>query len=255
MQPFYSMTNTLQPGKIVKYFGTMTERLTEVSESLIFQDFDFDFEDIINTATTLINGYSVRFKTNVIKDNSPNWGYKQNMVWLPMKNLYLDEANPLHYGTEDSGIYSDLYRTGNYPYITDGKLDSTLISNLVDNSKKVYVYGGFGDLWGMNNLQDYYPTTEGYDPNNYNPTLITKVNNTLRIALNFKMNNTINQRLQISDIEIRAYYSYNSDSPIWLNGTWNRGTWYNGDFYAGNFLSGMWIKGNFYGGNIAANYR
>jgi hypothetical protein len=251
-----SITNVNQSGKIVKYFGNMSER-NSISETLMFQDFDFDFNEVTNTATTLINGYSVRFKTNIIKNGLSSNGFNQNMVWLPLKNLYLSDIDSLgfQYSPYDLGYYSDIYRTGNCAYITSGKLNNTEISNLIDGNKKTYMYGGFDDLWGMNNLQEYYPNSEGFDENNYNPTAIIKVNDTLRIGMNFKMNMTISQQLQISDIEIRAYYTYNNEIPIWLNGTWNRGTWYNGDFYTGKYLSGMWIKGNFYGGNIAANYR
>ncbi len=254
-------TYSTHSGKIVKYLGLYGDRLSVDTNSIFFQDFNFDFDFILNTATTLVNGYSIKFDTDIVKNGCNNNGYRHNLVWLPLKKLTLEKftgTNPNYYSNDyDTAYYNSgtitnpIYKyNGVYDDIEIGKNKNIQVTNKLDGTQQTNYYGGLDDMWGMNGLEDYY-----YYPETYNPTLVSTAISQMRIGIKFYLDGTINQQLYLSNIQIKAYYSNEDEIPIWRNGTWQQGTWYNGDFYDGTFKSGMWLKGNFYGGSLASGYR
>lgn len=255
----YKTNSPNDSGKIVKYVGLMSHR-NNISSILSFQDFDFNYDFITDLNTTLVNGYAIRFNTNIIKDNSYRTAYKDITAMLPLKDLVLtsvDSFGNKTWGTEDSCYYTQTIYSGHtgLPNIPIGKIKSTI---LITNQ---WYFGGFGDMWGLVDNQDqglelyYIGAVPAFNLDLYNPRLVTTAENRLRVSLQFGLDLPIIQQLRVSDLEVKVYYSDETNIPIWENGTWYRGTWYNGDFYNGKFLSGMWIKGNFLGGDLASDYR
>lgn len=259
----YKTNAPTNSGKLVKYVGIMSHRINVTSSILSFQDFDFDYDFVTDIQNTLVNGYAIRFKTQVLKDNSYRTAYKNITAMLPLKDLVFagfDNSDNKEYDIINDTCYytPSLYSTGNinYPNIPIGK---TKIISL--DSYNDWYFGGVDDMWGLvdnqgNGLELYYDDTETFfNLDLYNPKILSTAKNRLRVSLSFDLDLVVTQQLRISDIEVKVFYSNESNIPIWRNGTWHKGTWYNGDFYNGNYLSGMWIKGNFYGGNLSSDYR
>jgi len=253
------MENSSDSGKVVKYMGLFFDRdTTLISSQIIFQDFDFKLPE---TLTSTIVGFNVKFNCDVNNDKSGNEeAYKINKIFLPYKNLYLnDSSSSLGYDmTYDTYEYTDVYGSSVFgDLITPNKIEKTINSTITENSS--YNLGGFNDMWGLSSndasLENYYPSSEGFNPNFYNPKNLSIQNNKLRISLSFSMTNIISQRFYLKDVKIRLFYNNDIDTPKWYNGIFKRGTWYNGDFYQGDFLSGLWFKGNFYDGNMGSGYR
>lgn len=252
-------------GKIVKYSNVMASRSSTTSSMLSFQDFDFNYDFITDLDTTLVNGYMIKFNTQIIPNSSYRSGYKNIAAMLPLKDLVLNHIDSSDYktwGTDDECYYNPSYYTGytslGYPDIPIGKTKEV---SLDYTNLEYWNFGNLGDMWGLvddqnRGLELYYSgSTPPFDLDTYNPRLVTTSSERLRVNLRFDLDMTISQQLRLYDIQVKTFYSDDVDIPIWLNGTWNKGTWYNGDFYSGNFYSGMWIKGNFYGGSLASNYR
>ena len=260
--------NTTDIGKIVSFNNNLIDRSFIQSPSLFFQDLDFIFTDV---DTDKINGYSIKYDVFIDNDFYEHSGYLHGSVWLPVKKLvltgvdlttpnnpqftYSDPLNGWDAGWYDPSLYQ--HTSTNLINIDNAgqKRKNGTLNNLLDGNKNTYYYGGYGDLWDLSGLTMYYSYNNNFNENNYNVTLTDTATNKLRIALNCYINGTIDQKIYISNVQIKAYYSDETIIPIWNNGTWYKGTWYNGDFYDGSFISGLWIKGNFYGGNLSSNYR
>ena len=281
------LENSTSSGKMVKYLPMYSHREWRQMPGITFQNFDFNFGFVENTANTLINGFSVRYGVQILHNRCYTPGFNSTTTYLPMKHL------GLYY--EQTAINSDghpiytIYDKGPNDYDfgwygNNGIIYRDLKFSDVYKSKNIYDYnndnnhiitlGGTDDMWGIADLEKYFTqswadseynntTTGSYNLNtdtissNYNPKSIITIgtNDRLRISINLQMQGCVSQAIKFSDIEIKAFYSNELDIPVWKKGTWKRGTWYNGDFYDGDFLSGMWIKGNFFGGNMSANYR
>jgi len=259
--------NTSNGGKLIKYVGLMSYRDSITTPPISFQDFDFNYNFITDIDNVLINGYVIRFDTNVNLDNSYRSPYKNVYASLPFKDLYLESIDSFgnkNYGSFDYCYYPQSIYSGHtslgYPNIPLSKNRYTTINNnSTTGVNKTYYLGSFDDMWGLvddqnRGLETYYDEP-GFDKDLYNPRLPITSGERLRISLAFLMEYPISQILRISNLQIKVYYSNQIDVPVWKNGTWYKGTWYNGDFYDGDFLSGMWIKGNFLGGNLASDYR
>ena len=250
--------NSLDSGKIVKYLGLYEDREYIQGTPLYFQDFDFDFDFILNTATTLISGYVVQYDTEIECDNCNESSYLYNDVWLPMKGLTakeFDDGNLVYYSDFDTASYTDVYTAGgsDFPDIIGLKTKDSTIENTAEDDARTSSYGGLGDLWQLEGLQEYY-NTSAFDTDSFNPQLVMNAND-MRIGIRFAMSGTISQQLRLSNVRMKIFYSNEEEIPTWLNGTWKKGVWYNGDFYDGEYLSGMWLKGNFYNGKMSSDYR
>lgn len=238
-------------GKIIKY-ENMLDRNWIYSPTIIFQNIDFNYDFITNN-TTKVNGYSVKYTIETSLNNSEKSGYFSNTVSLPVKNLNIpgftsNDHTPIH-NTYDYGWYDPTIYTGNiasiYPDINIGK-KGTYLQNSLDNTPQTFYYGGIEDLWGLSGLEKYYTI----DTDFYNVSIIETSKNKLRIGLNFILNNAISQSFQISNIQIKAFYSDETNIPIWEDGTFEKGTWYNGTFNNGTFISGLWLNGKYVNGTI-----
>jgi hypothetical protein len=259
--------NSFDNGKIVNYLKLQKDRENVTGPSLFFQDFDFTFDFVENTATTLVTGYLVSYETDLDKDNNTNYGFYHGDVCLPWKNLYftgfdIGQNNYTYDTTYDIGRYDPELYGGfdSLPTITGYKSVNNYIVNNLDGESRTHNIGGLVDLWGLTGLEEYYPyynlnnDLTNLNPDDYNTRILKNINSKMRVSLNFLLKNNISQRLYLKNIKVKVYYSKN-DAPKWLKGTWYKGTWYNGDFYNGLFKSGLWIKGNFYNGDMSSNYR
>lgn len=253
-------------GKIVNYLKLQKDRNNVEGPSLYFQNFNFDFGFIENTATTLAVGYLVSYETELDIDNNTNYGFYHGNVTLPWKGLYFQGFNGLNYSYNlnyDIGSYPSEYYDGynSLPTIIGFKSVNNFVMNNLDNSSRVNTLGNFEDLWGLVGLEEYYPSIDPesgvvlpFDPNQYNIQILEFINDKMRVSINFLLKNNISQKLYMKNVKVKVYY-FEDHKPQWLNGTWHKGTWYNGDFYSGLFKSGMWIRGNFYDGDLSSNYR
>jgi len=261
----YKTNASSDSGKIVNYTNVMSSRTGTTSSMLSFQDFDFNYDFITDLNVTLVNGYMVKFKTQVTPNSSYRSGYKNITSMLPLKDLvlnHIDSGDVKTWGTDDACYYNPAYYTGytalGYPDIPIGKTKNVSLNY---SSLENWYFGNLDDMWGLvddqnRGLELYYSgATPPFDLDTYNPRLVTTSSERLRVNLTFDLDMTVCQQLRVYDIQVKTFYSDEVDVPTWLNGTWYKGTWYNGDFYNGNYYSGMWIKGNFYGGSIASNYR
>jgi hypothetical protein len=256
------LENSFDTGKIVNYLKLQKDRNEVHGPNLYFQDFNFNFNFIDNTATTLITGYVINYDTILDKDNNSNNGFYHGNVSLPWKELYFkrfgDSGNYIYNMNCDLGYYEPNYYINNS---LSNIIGSKTINKIVEKNSTTQKLGGIEDLWGLNGLEEYYPEIDpitsnylGFEQNKYNPKIIQYVNNNLRVSLNFILKNNISQKIYLKNLKVKIYY-FENDIPQWLKGTWLKGTWYNGDFYNGLFKSGLWIKGNFYNGNMSCNYR
>jgi hypothetical protein len=238
-------------GIIVKYNGNMNERMeiggefvnnttsttTQSKNKLLFQDFNIIYGFITNLNNTTIDGILVEFETEIINENNRLYkGYENNRVFIPLKHLYYPNT------TGDTAYYIDDYRLGILPYIDEGE-----IVTLSEGVEKHY-RGAVDSLWGIENLKDYYNGDDNYD--------ITSLETLLyyfRLGFDFRLYNTIDQKLIIRNPKLKALYSNKIDVPQWYNGSWLRGLWMNGDFHDGIFSSGMWLNGTFKDGKLSNN--
>jgi len=258
--------NSDDAGKMVNYLKLHKNRLWQQGPSITFQDFDFSFDFVENTATTLINGYSIKYDTEIETNNCGDYGFHNSNVWLPWKYLYFTGTNvstgAYEYNTSwDQGWYSSIYAgVGSLPEISQNNHVSGYVST------KLNKLGGIGEMWDIEGLEQYYPNTDpvtnsnlsslyGWEQEDYNPKIIANANDRTRFAMSFILSGAIAQKLYLKNVEVKVYYSNDIERPKWYKGTWYKGTWYNGDFYDGLFKSGLSIRGDFYGGNISANYR
>lgn len=254
--------NSNDSGKVVKYMGLYHFRDNNdvVSNGIVFQDFDF-FDDIIDDSKTVL-GYSIKYNNFVDLDNSYLSPFKNNSIFLPLKNLTLSGFNyttPIYDNYDYVDYDENLYNNIDYVNIFENgdsvkRSYGDYIYNPIDNSKITYQLGDINDLWGLENLQLYYPESEGFLSDSYNIKKLNTANNFVRFYIDMLISGPISQKYYLSDIYVKIYYD-TDETPVWKNGTFKNGFWLNGDFYNGDFLSGLWIKGNFYNGNISYNYR
>jgi len=257
--------NSFDSGKIVNYLKLQKDRENVNGPTLTFQDFNFSFDFVENTATTLATGYFVSYETDLDKDDNTNYGFYHGNVCLPWKNLYFigfGSIGNYRYDTNyDNGSYNPEYYSGSLPTINGCKSVNNYVINQLDGGSRIHNLGGLEDLWGLTGLEEYYPNIDpvdnvllGFNPDDYNTRLIEKINSKMRVSLNFLLKNNISQRLYLKNVKVKVFY-FKDDKPKWYKGTWYKGTWYNGDFYDGLFKSGLWLRGNFYGGDMSSNYR
>lgn len=240
-----------QNGIVAKYNGNMNERMEiggdylhstssttiQSKNKLLFQDFNIIYNFISDLDNTTIDGILVEFETEIINDNDRLYkGYENNSVFIPLKHLYYPNA------TGDTAYYTGDYRLGVLPIIDEGE-DVTLSEGVEKHNR-----GAVDSLWDIENLKDYYSGDENYD--------ITSLETLLyyfRLGFDFRLYNTIDQKLIIRNPKLKALYSNKIDVPQWYNGSWLRGLWMNGDFHDGIFSSGMWLNGTFKDGKLSNN--
>lgn len=226
----WGLNSTVNSGKIVSE-TTYNKRYQISSDYLYFHDFDFDFDYIINTSTTLVDGYQVRLNKEIINDLGDSLGsYYDNYISLPLMNLTYNSST-------DIGFYDPLIYNNVNAVIPIGLRSINTIENLQ------YFYGDSNSLWGLDTgsgISYYYSGSTDYNPE-YPSTSKDK----LRIGVSIKTDFVATKKIRISDIEIRAFYSDVTNVPTWKNGNWYNGTWYNGIFLNGFFYAGLNIGGNF----------
>lgn len=238
--------NASESGKIINY-DLYQDRLNVESPIIMFHGFDFNFDFIEDETTTLIDGIVVQLSYNLFENKCSTGEYKNPKITLPLNYLYLNGfslGNPTYDSIDKSEYDTSLYSEPSFPIVIGSQTKPLSITT------SDYTYGSINDTWKLTGLTEYYPDSAI----SYNISNIDTFRNNIRISAQMNMDGVISQRIRISDVKIKAFYSDVSSLPIWENGNWYKGTWINGTFQDGNFSSGMWLKGDFQDGELGKEF-
>jgi len=229
-------------GKIINNFSYSNRLNNSKPQYILFQEFN---QNLNITNHEEVVGVQVKYTMNFNKNSKKGELFDYNTI-LPFKNLFFKEfdfsGDPSYDTNTDYDNYDNYLNT--YNYLINGK---KIQNNLISNNDEIIV-GVMNDLWELNDLIEYYPTTSGYNPDDYNIKKLLSVLNNIRISKSFQLYGTIDDDFNIEKIELKLFYVDNS--IIWYNGVFEKGLWLNGSFVNGDMISSLIIMGDFHNGNL-----
>jgi len=235
-------------GKIIELFTYRNREQFSKPKNIIFQDF------IINNIDSdrIVTGIKVKVNNQNVGDIGK---VKCNTLSLPLKQLIFKELDPnsgyvnLIYNSKDKPSYDPYYfgSYGNYSVNGVKNIDSEILVG--DNE-----YGSNNDLWGLEELIKYYPDNNTIVPeiiqSDYDVTTIDSIRDNLRVMIDYSIKDSIDNSINLSDVELVVYYTDSDNRCVWYNGTFEKGLWLNGKFESGKIESVLMFTSTFNNGTI-----
>lgn len=245
----YGVDDYKRTGKIIPYLNVMHHRRDLKSSILSFQDFNFNYDFLIDLSKYKIIGYSVKVKCDVELNNSNTSSYKRFTVMLPFKGLYYDgifNGVKTYNFNDDKCEYVDTLYNNNTPNLPNIKYGKN--KNIILKDKNTLLFGGMNDMWGLidendNGLELYYTNEQTFfNVDQYNPRLLKNINDRIRISLYVTSDMTTTQELKVTSVELKVYYLNKYKKPIFENGKFINGYIFNSIYNNSDIKSAMIIN-------------